>query len=65
VNLRTLRNYADYRTDLELSPDNVVNAFKIADETSSKLSIIVSKIKESDIVLAWHNIQRKRQKRHI
>jgi uncharacterized protein (UPF0332 family) len=65
VNLRKLRNDADYRTNIVFSHDNVAYAFKIADEIFSKLSIIVSKIKESDIVLAWHNIQRKRQKRHI
>jgi uncharacterized protein (UPF0332 family) len=65
VNLRKLRNDADYRTNIVLSHDNVSYAFKIADEIFSKLSIIVSKIKESDIVSAWHNIQRKRQKRRI
>jgi uncharacterized membrane protein YozB (DUF420 family) len=58
-------NYADYRTDIVLSPGDVTNAFKIAYEIFSKLSIIVSKIKESDIVLAWNNIKRKRQKKHI
>lgn len=63
VNLRTLLNYADYRTDIVLSPGDVTNAFKIAYEIFSKLSIIVSKIKESDIVLAWNNIKRKRQKK--
>jgi hypothetical protein len=65
VDLRKLRNDADYRTNIVLSHDNVAYAFKIADEIFSKLSIIVSKIKESDIVSAWHNIQRKRQKRRI
>jgi uncharacterized protein (UPF0332 family) len=62
VNLRTLRNFADYETGIALSPDKVAYAFKIADEIFSKLDMIVSKIKEPDIVLAWNKMQRKRQK---
>ena len=62
VNLRTLRNDADYRTDIALSSDKVAYAFKIANEIFSKSALVVSKIKESDIVLAWSGIQRKRQK---
>jgi hypothetical protein len=64
VNLRTLRNFADYRTDIVLSPDKVAYAFKIADEIFSKLAMIVSKINESTIVSAWSKIGG-RQKRHF
>jgi uncharacterized protein (UPF0332 family) len=64
VNLRTLRNFADYRTDIMLSPDKVAYAFRIADEIFSKLAMIVSKINESTIVSAWSKIGG-RQKRHF
>jgi hypothetical protein len=65
VNLRKLRNDADYKTYIVLSPDKVDYAFKIADEIFSKLAMMVNKIKEPDIVSAWYNIQRKRQKERI
>lgn len=62
VNLRKLRNDADYKTDIAPSPDKVAYAFKIANEIFSKSAFIVSKIKESDIISAWSKIQRRRQK---
>ena len=65
VNLRTLRNEADYRTDIALPPDKVDQAFKIASEIFSKSALVISKIKESDIISAWNKIQRKRQGRHF
>jgi len=65
VNLRKLRNDADYKTDIVLSPDEVDYAFKIADEIFIKLAMMVNKIKEPDIISAWNNIQRKRQKERI
>jgi hypothetical protein len=60
-----LRNVADYRTDIMLSPDKVAYAFRIADEIFSKLAMIVSKINESAIVSAWSKIEGERQKRHF
>jgi len=62
VNLRILRNRADYRTNIVSSSNDVFYAFKIANEIFSKLTNIVGRIKESDVDLAWSRIQRERQK---
>jgi uncharacterized protein (UPF0332 family) len=64
VNLRRLRNQADYETNITFPPSEVAYAFKIANEIISKMTIIASKIKESDIILAWNEIQRRRLKKY-
>lgn len=65
VNLRTMRNRADYRIDIEVTPDDVTYAFKITNEIADKSTAIVSRLKESDILSAWNKIQKERDKRRL
>jgi len=63
VNLRSMRNRADYRANIAITPSDVTYAFKITNEISNKSATIVSRLKESDIVSAWEKIQKEREKR--
>jgi uncharacterized protein (UPF0332 family) len=63
VNLRGMRNRADYRTNIAVLPGDVTYAFKITNEISNKSTAIVNQLTESDVVLAWDKIQKEREKR--
>jgi len=62
VNLRKMRNKADYRTNIAITLDYVNYAFDITNEITDKTTAIVSRLKESDIVSAWNKIQKEREK---
>lgn len=65
VNLRSMRNRADYRTNIVVTLDNVTYAFKITNEVANKLTAVVSRLKESDILSAWNKIEKEREKGHF
>jgi uncharacterized protein (UPF0332 family) len=62
INLRTKRNYADYRTDVKITLEDVMYVLKIANEIFDELMTIVSRLKESDILSAWNKIKEGRKK---
>jgi uncharacterized protein (UPF0332 family) len=65
VNLRSMRNRVDYRTNIAITSDDVTYVFKITNEISNKSTTIVSRLKESDIVSAWEKIQKEREKKSL
>jgi uncharacterized protein (UPF0332 family) len=67
VNLRSKRNLADYRTNIEVTLNDVDYAFKIANEVLGKLNVVIDRLKESDILSAWNILQKERgrQRRHL
>ncbi|NHV05719.1 MAG: HEPN domain-containing protein [Thaumarchaeota archaeon] len=60
TNLRSLRNKADYKIDIEMNEEKVEYVFRIASEIFTNLDATMSKVKASDIISAWHRIQERR-----
>jgi uncharacterized protein (UPF0332 family) len=62
VNLRRLRNRADYETRTSFSPADVVYALKIAGEIINNSMTIASKVQEPVILSAWGMVQERRKR---
>jgi len=62
INLRKLRNKADYKIDEHIDIKDVDYSFKITNEIFKSLSII-NKLREEDIVNAWNKIIRSKRER--
>ncbi|MGC8578406.1 MAG: HEPN domain-containing protein [Thermoproteota archaeon] len=60
INLRSLRNDADYKIDKEINEEKVEYALKIANEILDKLDGTFNKVKEADVISAWHRILEKK-----
>jgi uncharacterized protein (UPF0332 family) len=66
LNLRRLRNEADYETDKVFSPSDVSYALRIAGEVIRNLAMTISKIhklQERDILSTWKEVQEKRARK--
>jgi uncharacterized protein (UPF0332 family) len=63
--LRKLRNRADYETDVTLSSREAARALRVAGKVIDGLAAIASRVRESDVYLAWVELrlQRKGQAR--
>lgn len=64
LNLRSARNRADYRTDIEVMSDDVTYVLRIATEIFNELTAIAGRLKEPDILSAWSRIQKERERRY-
>jgi hypothetical protein len=65
LNLRWLRNKADYETKVSLYSFDVAYEFEMANEVIGSLTMIVKGIRELDIDLAWRRIQERRARRGL
>jgi predicted DNA repair protein MutK len=63
LNLRRLRNKADYETKVSLSSFDAAYAFEIANEVIGGLAMIVKGVRELGVDLARRRMQERRARR--
>jgi uncharacterized protein (UPF0332 family) len=61
--LRKLRNRADYETDVTLSSREAARALRVAGKVIDGLAAIAGRVRESDVSLAWVELQLQRKGR--